>query len=394
MDLALFGYALPLIRQEWGLSLGDLRYVLFFSFAIGGLVLVWLGTLTDRFGRKRMLIGSIFASSGAVALHGLAPGPFTLTFLRGLAVATGGLTYPVSGALVTEEAPARYRGLYAGMLQTGYPAGWFVAALLAAPLMEAYGWRPLFLVGLLSIPYAFIVKRWLKESSRFEGQTKRADHRGTSAQKIRTILAPPYRRLTLTLFVAQFTFVLAYAGSAILFPLYFEESRNFDLGSAVTLVGIGNGISIFGYALASWIGEYVLTRRTTVVIWTFAGATAFLWMIWGTDTYAESLVAFGVMSIFFYGAAAVKFAFVAELFPTRVRATGLSVASSLAVTLGTATGPVLVLTAVETWGWDIAFSLTVAVPLYLAGAAYLLLKPVPSGLEVEEIEQRIAGESR
>ena len=41
MDLALFGYALPVIRAEWGLSLGDLRWILFFSFSLGGVLLVW-----------------------------------------------------------------------------------------------------------------------------------------------------------------------------------------------------------------------------------------------------------------------------------------------------------------------------------------------------------------
>jgi putative MFS transporter len=117
-----------------------------------------------------------------------------------------------------------------------------------------------------------------------------------------------------------------------------------------------------------------------------------MWLIWFTDGFASSIVAFAVMSMFFYGAAAVKFAFVAEVFPTRLRATGLAFSSSLAVTLGTATGPVLVLTAVERLGWNQAFSLFVAVPLVLAGLFYLLLEPLPSGLEVEEVERRLAGE--
>ena len=387
MDLALFGYALPVIREEWGLSLGDLRWVLFFSFALGGVLLVWFGVLSDRHGRRRMLEVSILSSSMFITAHAVATGPIMLTLLRGLSIATGGLSYPVSGALVAEQAPARYRGIFTGMLQTGYPMGWFVASLFAAPLLVAVGWRALFLVGLISIPYVWVIHRYLQESHRFKSAPRHAD-RG----RLKELFAPEMRRRTVTLFIAQFLFVIAYGGSALLFPTYFVEARGYEIGSSAYLVGLGNGLSVFGYLLAALVGEFVLTRRNTVVIWTLAGAAAFMWLIWGTAGFASSIIAFAVMSMFFYGAAAVKFAFVAEVFPTRLRATGLAFSSSLAVTLGTAIGPVLVLTAVERLGWNQAFSLFVAVPLVLAGLFYLLLEPLPSGLEVEEVERRLAGQ--
>ena len=393
MDLALFGYALPLMQKEWGLSRADLRWVLFFSFALGGVLLVWLATLTDRYGRKRMLTASILTSSGFVAAHAVAAGPLTLTALRGMAIATGGLTYPVSGALVAEEAPARWRGIYTGMLQTGYPAGWFLAAMFAVPMLERVGWRPLFLVGLVSIPYALVVMKLLRESRRFRSQPQEQASRKGSLWRVGVLLSPPFRRRTVTLFAAPFLFVIAYGGSALLFPTYFMEARDLSIGSSASLVGLGNGISVFGYLAAALVGEFLLTRRDTVVVWTLAGAAAFMWLIWGTNGYWDSLVAFGVMSTFFYGAAAVKFAFVAEVFPTELRATGLALASSLAVTLGTATGPVLVLTAVDLWGWNVAFSIFGALPLTLAGVLYLLIEPVPSGLEVEEIQRRLAQHS-
>lgn len=393
MDLALFGYALPSILAEWNLDRADLRWILFFSFAGGGVVLVWLGTLTDRLGRKRMLVSSILASSGMVAGHSLVAGPIGLAALRGAAIATGGLTYPVSGAMVTEVAPARWRGIYAGLLQTGYPAGWFLAAMFAAPLLSTLGWRLLFLVGLISIPYAWVVHKSLQESKRFTTQEPESRAMG-SRERVAMLLRPPYRGRTITLFCAQFLFVVAYGGTALLFPLYFTEQRGFSIGSSATLVGLGNAIAIIGYLGAALVGEFLLSRRNTVVVWTFAGGLGFLWLVWGTQGYADSLLAFGMMSIFFYGAAAVKFAFVAEVFPTELRATGLALASSLAVTMGTAIGPVLVLTAVDEWGWDIAFSLFGAIPLFLAGIFYLFLTPVPSGLEVEEVQLHLAQSRR
>ena len=62
---------------------------------------------------------------------------------------------------VAEVAPARLRGIYAGVLQTAYPFGWFLASLLAAPLLVGFGWRAVFvfltLFGALGLAIATIL---------------------------------------------------------------------------------------------------------------------------------------------------------------------------------------------------------------------------------------------
>ena len=389
MDLALFGYAVPAIREEFGVSLPTMGWVFSGSFTLGGVALVWLGLLSDRIGRKTMMQWSIGVSSVLIALHMVVPTLLLLTLLRGLSLASGGLLYPVSGAVVAEEAPARYRGLLVGLLQIGYPIGWLLASLLAAPLLDRYGWRPVFLIGIVSIPYMFVVHRMLRESARFTELKARQANR----PQLRALFTPAMRRRTLILFLAQFLFVIAYGGSAYWFPTYFVETRGINIGTSAYLVGIGNGVGVLGYILAAIVGEFYLTRRTTVVIWTMLGAAAFLWLIWGTQGFAGTIAVFGIMSMFFYGTTAVKFAYVAELFPTEIRATGIALCSSLAVTLGIATGPLAVSLAVGAVGWNMAFSLFVAIPLVMAGLLYLLLQPVPSGLEVEDIQKHLRGYS-
>ena len=61
----------------------------------------------------------------------------------------------------------------------------------------------------------------------------------------------------------------------------------------------------------------------------------------------------------------------------------------MAVTLGSAAGPYSVSLAIEAWGWHVGYAVLVGVPLGLAGLLYLTLDAVPSGLEVEEIENRV-----
>lgn len=382
MDLALFGYAIPDIREEFGLSLTGVMGIVSSAFIIGGILIVILGLLTDRLGRRVMLQFSLVSSSLLVAAHSVVPNAWSLAVVRGASIGAGGLTYPVTGAIITEEFPARYRGLFMGFLQVGYPLGWALASVWAAWILSSYNWRLLFVFGLVSLPLVLVVRRVIREPRRFNEQTTAA----APPARLRDLLAPAIRSRALLLFSAQFLFVWAYAASIFLFPSYLREARGLEAFDFSLLIGAGNAIGALGYVLAALVGEFLLTRRTTVVIWTLLGACFFQSLVWVAEGFSQMLIAYALMSMFFYGSAAVKFAYLAEVFPTRLRATALSTCGSLAVTLGSAAGPLMVARAVETLGWPVGYSLLVGVPLVAAGLLYLLLTPVPSGLEIEEIE--------
>ena len=147
-------------------------------------------------------------------------------------------------------------------------------------------------------------------------------------------------------------------------------------------------------ALAAWIGERVWTRRNTVVLWTLLGAMLFQVLVWVPTTFGQILFVYALMSMFFYGSAAVKFAYLAEVFPTRIRALAMACCGSLAVTMGSAAGPYTVSLAIESWGWHLGYATLVGVPLALAGLLYLTLDSLPSGLEVEDIANRIGKEAQ
>lgn len=390
MDLALFGYAIPAIREEFGLSLTGVMSIVSSAFVLGGVLIVLLGWLADRWGRKRLFEFSLVGSSLLVALHALVPNPAALALLRGASIGVGGLTYPVTGAILAEEFPARFRGLAMGLLQIGYPLGWALASVWAAWLLTTQGWRLLFLVGLVSLPLVWLVHRHIREPRRYLERKEAGDR-----PRIRELFAPGIRRRALLLFCAQFLFVSAYAASIFLFPSFLREARGLESFDFSVLIGAGNAIGILGYVLAAVVGEFVLTRRTTVVIWTLVGAALFQLLVWGTETFAQMLAVYGLMSMFFYGGAAVKFAYLAEVFPTRLRATALSSCGSLAVTLGSAAGPLAVARGVEVLGWEVGYAALVGTPLVIAGLLYLALTPVPSGLEVEEVEALLqAGHQR
>lgn len=389
MDLALFGYAIPSIRAEFDLTLSGVMTIVSSAFVLGGVLIVWLGQLTDRLGRKRMFRFSLIGSSVLVALHSIVPGAVALAALRGGSIAIGGLSYPITGAILAEEFPARVRGLFLGLLQIGYPLGWALASVWSAWLLGSYGWRYLFLVGLVSLPFVWVVNRVIREPER----ATRVRRAGGAKPRVADLLAPGIRQRALLLFCAQFMFVWAYAGSIFLFPSYLADSRGLESFDFSLLIGAGNAIGIVGYVLAAFTGEFWMTRRNTVVLWTMLGAVMFQVVVWMTSDFSSVLLAYGLMSMFFYGSAAVKFAYLAEVFPTRLRATAMATCGSLAVTLGSASGPLMVSLAVERFGWDIGYSTVVGIPLVVAGFLYLFLTPVPSGLEVEEVEALLAAKA-
>jgi sugar phosphate permease len=230
-----------------------------------------------------------------------------------------------------------------------------------------------------------VIRRVVRESTRLAPAQPR-----DRPASFRDLFAPQLRRRTLTLFAAQYCFVVAYGGTFLFAPTYFHEQRGFEIAGTATLVGLSNLIGLLGYFAAAWVGEFYLTRRTTTIIWTLLGSVFFMVFLRLSEGYVQSLIAFSIMAVFLLGTAAVKFAYVAELFPTRLRATGIAFASSFAVVLGQATGPALIGWLADRYGWDWAMFCGGALPLMLAAVLYMFLKPLPSGLDVDEVQRRLA----
>jgi hypothetical protein len=327
-----------------------------------------------------------------VAAMRWSPDTFWMLTLRTLGFATGGIQSPVTGTIVVEESPPRYRGLLSGVIQIGYPIGWFVASLLAAPILAAFAWRQVFYVALINVPYMLVVSWYLRETDAFVRAKTRRDEaarhgsqRAAHAARIGDLFTSRYWFRTIVLFTGEFLHVFAY-GATILLTAYFVEDKGWTLGDAIRLVGYSYAVGAIGYVVAALVGEFVMFRRNTIIVWSWLGTVAFTWLIWGTHNRLSTVLSFCLMTIFFYGTTAVKFTFIAENFPTRLRATGVTLAGSLAVNLGVAFGPLTLSYFVRAFGWDVAYTLCGIVPIFVSGLVFLLLPARPLGDEDERIE--------
>ena len=384
MDQAFFGFVIPDIRSEFDASLGDISWILTGSFVFAAIAVGCIGVLTDRYGRRALLVACLVLSALFVGVHALAPTLLALGVLRALAFGISAGLAPITNTFTVEAAPSRYRGLMTGLLQCGYPLGWFIASVIAVPTMNAWGWRSVFYLAFLVLPFALLIQRYLPESERF--QTNKANRsEDTVLEKVSALFAPDLRRRTLLVALTFFTYGGAYAGTAFYFPNFYTDVRGYSVAEATTLVGFSYGIGVIGYIAAAVTGEFFMTRRNTTVVWLWLGAISLVALMWLPTSYGQDFFAFCIMVAFFYGTNGVIATLLAEGFPTRVRATGAALAGSAAMSIGFATYPGLVAWAIGSVGWEWAFTLAVAPSLIIGGFAILALPNTRSGIDVDDI---------
>ena len=383
-EQSLFGYAIPEMIDEFNVDIEIIGLIISvgFGFAIVGAIIA--GILADRYGRRNALVGSFAFSSIFYALQGLAPGVWLLAAARSLGAGGSAGISPISNSYVAEVAPPRLRSLMVGFLQMGFPLGWFLASILVVPLLTHFGWRAIFLVSFLGVPISFLIYRVLKESKRFERVQAVGANKVPSAKQLGDLFTRDLRRTTTLAILAFFCQGGAYAGLAFYLPTFLHEVRGYETTTAVAIVGSSYGIAILGYLSASIVGEFFLSRKATIMIWTWTGALALIWFVWWPERPSQDVLALGIMAIFSYGTAAILTTFLLEQFPTRVRATGAACASA-SVSLGFAVLPVLVAVLVGQIGWQLAVTLCVGPLMFLCGLAVLFMRGGKAGEAIADV---------
>ncbi len=388
LDQSLFGYAVPGIVAEFQVGLEAIGLILSVGFMAAAVMVVFAGLAADSWGRRWTLGGLLAASALFVGLHGMVGDLTQLTILRALAFGLAAGLAPITAAYVAESAPPHLRGVLMGVLQCGYPLGWFLAALIAAPLLEASGWRSIFLIAFAVVPLAFLIAWRLPESRRFEAVAAarvRNRPKAFEAGLVRELFGAKYRIRSIASIALFLSFGSAYAGTAFFFPTYFMEVRGYTAADATALVGWSNGIAILGYLAAAFVGEYVITRRNTFAIWCVLGAGALVALVWLPQLRWHDLALFSLTGAFFYGSNAVVGALLADLYPTRMRTTSYSVCGSAPLSVGFAVFPSIVPLVVAAKGWQWTFTWTIAPLLVVSALAALVLPNIRSGSEVEDV---------
>lgn len=380
LDQSLFSFAIPGIQEEFGSSLSDVGWILSFSFAAAAVATVAFGLLSDRYGRRITFTITLGASALFVGLQAVMPTLFSLGVVRIIGFAISNGLVPVVITYAAEAAPPKIRGLAVGVLSLGYPLGGMMSGLIAAPLIANYGWRWIFLPAFAIVPLALLLG-WLLPKHKPVAVVDVAAN-DPWPQRLKALFAPGRRRTSLSCMASNFLFGGAYAGTFFYFPTYLHEAHGMSPSQAAEMMGIALGVGTFGYVLAALFGDFVMSRRDTVSLWMVLGSLGLLAVVWVPGGVFVTLAMMCIMTFFFYGTNGVLGAYMPEMFPAHLRATGVAVVGSLGMYAGFAICPPVVAWLVEVYGWQLAFSVS-ALPLMAGGLVLLIAERRPVGFEAE-----------
>ena len=194
-DRFITSLALPYIGHDLGAGEGALGTALAFIRA-GALVSIFLGRLADRYGRRRLLIISVVAYTAATAATGFSTGLFDFALFQLVATIFLVTELSLAQVVIAEEFPPALRGFGQGVLGAFAAFGAGLAAVLF-PLMQRteFGWRGMYLIGVLPLLVVAYLRRNLPETTRWQ----QAGERRAGEARIADLLRPGVRRRLLVL---------------------------------------------------------------------------------------------------------------------------------------------------------------------------------------------------
>ena len=332
-DRALLSLALKQIQTGLKIAESQLGSVLSII-RLGYLLSLLMTPFADVFGRRRLLLYTVFGYTIFTGLIAIAPDARAFVAFEIIARAFAGAEAAIAMVIVAEEVDAAYRGWAIGLLGAVSNIGYGLAAIVFAFVnVIPYGWRGLYAIALLPLVLIIPLRRVLPESARFEKEKLE----GLRPVKVWEPVVQLYNaypgRLIMMLSIA---FLSSMGGNAagFLFPKFLQEAHHWSPGNVSSLVFFGGALGIIGSIVAGRMSDRY-GRRVMGAAFTILAPLLTIWMYTATG---RSIVPAWILETFFDVAAfMILNAYSAELFPTSYRSTAGS-ALAVAGTTGGALG--------------------------------------------------------
>src|SRR5580698_407092 len=167
-DFFVLVFVLSKAATEFNVPLGKMTLAITITLLFRPIGAVIFGLAADRYGRRRPMMVNLVFFSVMEVLSGFAPDFTSFMVCRAVfGIGMGGV-WGVGSAIVMEKVAPRWRGIFSGFLQQGYPSGYLLAACCYRFLPASWSWRSLFFIGGLPALLAVFVRYRVKESEAWQ----------------------------------------------------------------------------------------------------------------------------------------------------------------------------------------------------------------------------------
>jgi SHS family lactate transporter-like MFS transporter len=365
-DFFLVVFGLERIAGDFGTDVKSVTYAIFLTLAMRPLGAFLFGRWADRIGRRPVLMACVLLYSVMEFASALAPSLTVFLVLRALfGIAMGG-EWGVGASLAMESIPVRSRGTVSGILQSGYPSGYLLAAIVFGLFYEHIGWRGMLMVGAAPALLVLYILRGVPESKAWV--STRGSTRGLWAS-----LAGNWRLIAYAV-VLMTVFNFFSHGTQDLYPTFLRSQRGLSTGTISRIAILYNIGGICGGVFCGWLSSRIGRRRTIVLAAALALPALPFW------AYGDSAVALGVaafiMQVMVQGAWSVVPAHLNELSPQGLRATFPGVVYQLGNLLASSNATLQAVIAIDHGGElhpDYAFALCLVCGIVAPTLALLAL---------------------
>ncbi|WP_338822849.1 MFS transporter [Bradyrhizobium septentrionale] len=428
-DLFLISFVLAFIVKPWGLTFGESALVLLSS-GVGAMIgaMFW-GWLADRIGRRLVFSATIANFALATGAMALTPdGAWVyLAIMRFLVGFGAGGLYCVDLPLVQEFVPVRLRGRIGGLVTAAVPAGLLLASLAAATLTDKIGWRGLFVVGMAPAFLVLLARAWVPESPRWllsRGRTDLARRSiawalNVAPESLPALTTPAhapadqsparlrelghYPRSLAASWITNLGIQTGHYGFTMWAPTLLVLILQIPPSSAAWYMAAISLGGLAGRFLFAWLSDSIGRRSSGVIFGLGAAVTLSLASFLQTE-FLGPLSLFWVTliaaNIFIDGGFAIVGPYAAEVWPSRLRTTGMGTAYGFGG-IGKIIGPMglawiigssNVVTPQATIQAIVPAFLYLAAWFVLAGAAFLVLGIETKGRSIEDLDRELQSE--
>lgn len=361
-DVGVFGAVLPALAEykQWSLTpleLGTLGAYALIGMLIGAL---FIGTLSDIIGRKKMLLLAMAIFTTTQIGAALAPTPEVFGLFRLLGGLGMGGIIPVAAAMTIEYSAPRRRSLNYGIMYSGYSLGIVAAALVAMALLPVVGWRWVIAVGAAPVVLLPLVAWMLPESLEYlvsKGRISQAkalaaklkvrDYRPVAPAKptstvpwrevITSMFSGTYLRSTIFFWISLFCGMVLVYGLNTWLPQIMRKA-GYDLGSSLTFLLVFSLASAAGGLALGFLADKYGQKPILVIFYLLGAGGILLLMFPNTMFINLCFVAFaGIGSI---STSLVLTGYIADYYPSAQRSTATGWALSFA-RIGAISGPII-----------------------------------------------------